>query len=191
MTRTATAAAGFRFLRSGGVRAGNRHKLTDKQRRFVSAYVSTLDPRAAALAAGYSQRHAKTIGERFLGQRRFIEEIARHGLATDDSAAPHLDEPITRRWITGELTELYRTVRACLPAPGQDGKAPSGTSLQSAVKMLELLLKHLEGQTPPSGAERAESEPDLSRLDRDELRQLEALLARTVPKAGSTDPRGA
>jgi hypothetical protein len=57
--------------------------------------------------------------------------------------------------------------------------------------MLELLIKHLEddglkGRKDPEG-----SEPDLSRLDRDELRQLEAILARTVPETGSTDTRGA
>ena len=151
-----------------------------------------LDARTAALAAGYSTRHAKAVGERLLAQRRIIEAIARQGNATQDGGDRRTSEPITKGWITDELTELYRTVKACLPTPGgEDGKAPSGASLQSAIKMLELLIKHLEDEGLQGREDQAGGEPDLSRLDRDELRQLEAMLARTVPETGSTGARGA
>ena len=160
--------------------------LTEKQRRFVAAYVETLDGRAAARSAGYSERHAQAVGTRLLGQRRIVEAIARHGRG-DGGDGESGGAAITKGWITGELTQLYQTVKACLPTPGgEEGKAPSGASLQSATKMLELLIKHLEDQSLRVKEDRADSAPDLSRLDRDELRQLEAILARTLPEAGST-----
>jgi len=169
-----------------------RRNLTDKQQCFVSAYVETLDVPSAALAAGYNKRIAETVGERLLGQRRIVEAIARSGNKADDSIGRRGDEPITKSWITDELTELYRAVKACLPTPGSDdGRAPSGTSLQSAIKMLELLIKHLEDEGLQGREDQANSGPDLSRLSRDELRQLEAILARTVPEAGSAGARGA
>ena len=182
----------FCFMRSSRVEPASKRSLTEKQKRFVAAYIGTLDPLAAARAAGYSERHAKAVAERYLGQRRFVEAIARYGSEATRSGGLKAGKPITKGWITDELTELYRAVKACLPTKGRDdGKAPSAASLQSAVKMLELLIKHLEddglkGRKHPEG-----SEPDLSRLDRDELRQLEAILARTVPETGSTDAREA
>lgn len=170
---------------------GKGRSLTDKQQRFVTAYVETLDVQSAALAAGYSKRTAKTVGGRLLGQRRIVEAIARSGKKVD-SVGRRMDVPITKSWITDELTELYRAVKACLPTPGSDdGKAPSGASLQSAIKMLELLIKHLEDEGLHAREDQANSGPDLSRLSRDELRQLEAILARTVPEAGSAGARGA
>lgn len=179
-------------MRSGRGKSGTKLGLTEKQKRFVTAYIDSLDPRAAALAAGYSRRHAKTVAERFLGQRRFVEAIARHGRDTDTGGGLQAGEPITRSWIADELTELYGAVKACIPTQaGDEGKAPSGASLQSAVKMLELLIKHLEGEAQPGRNDPKGSEPDLSRLDRDELRQLEAILARTVTEKGPAEPRGA
>lgn len=165
--------------------------LTDRQRRFVTAYVETLEVRSAAIAAGYSERHATAVGERLLGERRIVEAIARHGRASDTGGGRRAEEPVTKGWIIDELTELYRAVRACLPTPaGDTGKAPSGTSLQGAIKMLELLIKHLEDEGVHGREDQANSGPDLSRLGRDELRQLEAILARTVPEAGSAGARG-
>ena len=41
------------------------------------------------------------------------------------------------------MTDLYKTVKACVAGSGeQGGKAPSGASLQSVIKTLELLIKH-------------------------------------------------
>jgi Terminase small subunit len=166
--------------------------LTEKQQRFVTAYIERLDVRSAAIAAGYSKRSAKAAGVRLLGQRQIIEAIARCGKTAQGGESRHKDAPITKSWITDELTELYRTVKACMPTPGvEDGKAPSGTSLQSAIRMLELLIKHLEDEGLQGREDQAKSEPDLSRLGRDELRQLEAILARTVPETGSAGARGA
>jgi hypothetical protein len=179
-------------MRSDRLKSGKRPDLTEKQRRFITAYVDTLDAGTAALAAGYSKRHAKAVGERLLGQRRIIEAIARHGNSAQNDGNRQTGEPITKGWITDELTELYRAVKACLPTPGgEDGKAPSGASLQSAIKMLELLIKHMEDEGLQGREDQTGSELDLSRLDRDELRQLEAILARTVPETGSTGARGA
>ena len=175
-----------------------KQALTEKQRRFVTAYIEKLDSRAAALAAGYSKRHAQTVGERLLSQRRIVDAIARRGRAANQDKSESRREglvaggPITKSWITDELTELYRAVRAFMPTDGGAGaKAPSAASLQSAVKMLELLIKHLEDEGLNGAEDQADSEPDLSRLDRDELRQLEAILARTVPEAGSAGARRA
>lgn len=177
---------------SGGLNTTRKTGLTEKQRRFVTAYVETLDARSAALAAGYSKRSAKAAGERLLAQRRVVDAIARQGKAASHHGESLARETITKSWITDELTELYRAVKACLPMPGgDDGKAPSGASLQSAVKMLELLIKHLEDDGLRAGEDLASGEPDLSRLDRDELRQLEAILARTVPETSSTRACGA
>lgn len=179
-------------MRSDGRTTGKRQSLTDKQRRFVTAYIASLDAQSAAVEAGYSERHAKTVGGRLLGQRRIVEAIARHAKAGQDGGDHPTGQPITKGWITDELTELYRAVKACLPTPGDDdGKAPSGASLQSAIKMLELLIKHLKDEGLHRMEDHTDGEPDLSRLDRDELRQLEAILARTVPETGPTGARGA
>jgi Terminase small subunit len=179
-------------MRSDGLRSGKRPALTEKQRRFVTAFIETLDVHAAALQAGYSKRHAKAVGVRLLGQRRIIEAIARRPKAGQGVGDHRTAQPITKGWITDELAELYRAVKACLPtAGGDDGKAPSGASLQSAIKMLELLIKHIEDEGLHRMEDQADSEPDLSRLDRDELRRLEAILARTVPETSPTGARGA
>lgn len=181
----------FCSMRTDRRNPGKKPTLTDKQQRFVTAYIETLEVQPAAIAAGYSKRSAKAVGERLLGQRRIIEAIARHGRTDAGDVSRRKDQPITKSWITDELTELYRTVKACLPTrDGNDGKAPSGTSLQSAIKMLELLIKHLEDQGLQGRDDQANGEPDLSRLGRDELRQLEAILARTVPEARSAGARG-
>ena len=163
-------------------------KLTQRQRRFVAAYIDCLEPREAALTAGYKPRGAARLGERLLTRRPVVEAMAR--LARDRSAETGgpSRSPITRTWITEELTELYGTVKACLTAPGESGgKAPSGAALQSVIRTLELLIKHLEAEGLCNAEEGGEPEPDLSRLTRDELRQLEALLARAEPGSG---PKG-
>ena len=124
--------------------------LNDKQQRFVAAYVEGLDPHKAALAAGYKPRGARRHGERLLGQRPIVEAIARR--AGGGPAPSPARTPVTRAWITEELTDLYKTVKACLAGSGeQGGKAPSGASLQSVIKTLELLIKHLEAAplSPP------------------------------------------
>lgn len=160
--------------------------LTDKQQKFVVAYVDTLDPRAAAIAAGYSPRQAQRWGERLLARRQVVEAIARRGRGHSGTKDTTLHDPINRAWITAELTELYQTIKACLRAPGEGGaKAPSGASLQSVIKALELLMQHLEAEGPGGRAEESEGQPDLSKLSRDELRQLEAILARTQAEPGS------
>ncbi len=146
-----SAAAGFLFggaeRRTDLAVGGN---LNEKQRRFVAAYVEGLDPHKAALAAGYKPRGARCHGERLLGQRPIVEAIARLAGGAPAPAAspprtPITQTPITRAWITEELTDLYKTVKACLAGSGEPGgKVPSGASLQSVIKTLELLIKHLE-----------------------------------------------
>jgi hypothetical protein len=169
-------------------------KLTQRQQSFVVAYIACLEPRQAALKAGYPPRAAAGQGERLLAQRPIVEAIARavrdrptQADATAEPPAPRA--PFTKTWITDELTELYGMVKACLTAPAESGaKAPSGASLQSVIRTLELLIKHLEAEGLCQTEEGGEAEPDLSRLTRDELRQLEALLARAQPDSG---PEGA
>lgn len=179
-------------MRSDRRKPAKTRALTDKQRRFAAAYVETLDVESAAIAAGYSKRHARAVGQRLLAQTRIVEAIARSRHGSADGVGRPDGVKVTKSWITDELTQLYRAVKACLPKPGQDaGKAPSGTSLQSAIKMLELLIKHLEDEGLRGTDDPATSEPDLSRLSRDDLRQLEAILARTVPETGSAGARGA
>ena len=179
-------------MRSDESKAGKRQYLTDKQRRFVTAFTVSLDGQSAAIEAGYSKHHAKAVADRLLGQRRIVEAIARRAKSGEAGGNRPTDATITKGWITDELTELYRAVRACLPTPhGDGGKAPSGASLQSAIKMLELLIKHLEDEGFSGLEDETDGEPDLSRLDRDELRQLEAILARTVPETGPTGARRA
>ncbi len=170
----------------------SRRNLSERQRRFVSAYIGSLDPGAAAVAAGYSARRALQTGERLLSQRPIVEAIARRaGEGPEQDPVPQ-GSPITRQWITKELTELYRTVRSCLPGPGAEAdKAPSGASLQSATKMLELLIKHLEEDGRDEGPGDGTGEPDLSRLSPDDLRQLEAILARTIAGSGAEGAGGA
>ena len=48
----------------------------------------------------------------------------------------------------------------------------------------ELLIKHLEAEGFRGGAAGGAPEPDLSRLTRDELRQLESILARAEGEPG-------
>ena len=159
--------------------------LNDKQQRFVAAYVEGLDPHKAALTAGYKPRGARRHGERLLGQRPIVEAIARRAGGAPGPAPSPPRTPVTRAWITEELTDLYKTVKACLAGSGeQGGKAPSGASLQSVIKTLELLIKHLESEGLRGAAEGSVPEPDLSRLTRDELRQLEAILARAEGESG-------
>lgn len=70
---------------------GTRRGLTEKQQRFVSAYVETLDVPAAALAAGYSKRTAKTVGESLSdvlqGLEQDILRILTRTLVTEPLAA--------------------------------------------------------------------------------------------------------
>lgn len=172
--------------------------LTGRQRRFVNAYVETLDAPGAALAAGYSPRHAARMARTLLAKRFVIEAIIRAARALGEAAptkhAARTDGPagITREWITAELTQLYETVKACLPRPGDEKRpVPSGASLQNAIRMLELLIKHLETDGLSETDQDGDDQPDLSKLDRDDLRQLEAILARTLPDAGPARTRPA
>ncbi len=162
-------------------------KLSEKQQHFVRAYVDTLDAHAAALAAGYGARTAGRQGERLLVQRPIIEAIARHARRNAAPEGAETQAPITRAWITEELTELYTAAKTCLPSAGEEGgKAPSAASLQNLIRMLELLIKHLEAEGFGAVGENDEAQPDLSKLSRDELKQLEAILARAHDKPSST-----
>jgi hypothetical protein len=161
-------------------------KLSERQQHFVRAYVDTLDAHAAALAAGYGARTAGRQGERLLVQRPIIEAIARHARRNAAPEGAETRAPITRAWITEELTELYTAAKTCLPAAGEEGgKAPSAASLQNLIRMLELLIKHLEAEGFGAAGENDEAQPDLSKLSRDELKQLEAILARAHDKPSS------
>ena len=116
-------------------------------------------------------------------------------MARGGDKGPEAGTPITRGWITRELTELYEMVKGCLQAAGEaGGKPPSGAALQNVIRALDLLIKHLETDGLDEAGEAREPEPDLSKLDRGELRQLEALLERAQPgpspaRAGRTQPR--
>ena len=161
-------------------------KLSERQQHFVRAYVDTLDAHAAALAAGYGARTAGRQGERLLVQRPIIEAIARHARGNAVPEGAETQAPITRAWITEELTDLYTAAKTCLPAAGEEGgKAPSAASLQNLIRMLELLIKHLEVEGFGAAGENDEAQPDLSKLSRDELKQLEAILARAYDKPSS------
>ena len=170
-------------------------KASERRRRFAVAYVDGLDPRQAALAAGYGARGAERHGQRLLADRRVVEAIARMARAAKDAAKPGATKPITRDWITRELTELYEMVKASLKAAGEaGGKPPTGAALQNVIRALGLLIKHLETDGLDEAGEAREPEPDLSKLDHEELRQLEAILARTRPgegpaRAGGAQPR--
>ncbi len=166
-------------------------KASERRQRFAAAYLDCLDPRQAALAAGYGARGAERHGQRLLADRRVVEAIARMTRAAKDAVEP-ARELITRDWITRELTELYEMVKACLKAAGEaGGKPPSGAALQNVIRALDLLIKHLEIDGLHEAGEAREPEPDLSKLDREELRQLEAILARTRPGEGPTRTGGA
>lgn len=158
-------------------------RLTDRQQCFIAAYIDTLDSRAAAIAAGYAPARAESVAVRLLARRDVVEAIARSARTQAAAREPLAGGGITRSWISEEITDLYRIVKSCLPAPGEgDGKPPSASALQTVIRALELLIKHLETAGP--GADAEEPEPDLSRLDRDELRQLEGLLAKAQGEPG-------
>ncbi len=149
--------------------------------------MDTLDAHGAALAAGYSARTAGRQIERLLVQRPIIEAIARQARENAAPEGAETQAPITRAWITEELTELYTVATTCLPAAGEEGgKAPSAAALQNLIRMLELLIKHLEAKGLGAAGESDEAQPDLSRPSRDELKQLEAILARAYDKPSST-----
>ncbi len=151
-------------------------KLSEKQQHFVRAYVDTLDAHGAALAAGYSARSARRRGERLLVQRPIIEAIARQARGNAAPEGAETQAPITRAWITEELTELYTVAKTCLPAAGEEGgKAPSAAALQNLIRMLELLIKHLEADGFSTAGESDEREPDLSLYTDEELRQMRAI----------------
>lgn len=156
-------------------------KLSERQQHFVRAYVDTLDAHAAALAAGYGARTAGRQGERLLVQRPIIEAIARHARRTAAPEGAETRAPITRAWITEELTELYTAAKTCLPAAGEEGgKAPSAAALQNLIRMLELLIKHLEAEGfgaagENDGAVQHSDETDLSFYTDEELRQMRAI----------------
>ncbi|HEX9770051.1 MAG TPA: terminase small subunit, partial [Kiloniellales bacterium] len=61
-------------MRSDRLRSGKRPALTEKQRRFVTAFIETLDVEPAALQAGYSKRHAKAVGESLSDILQGLEE---------------------------------------------------------------------------------------------------------------------
>ena len=78
-------------MRSDRLRSGKRPALTEKQRRFVTAFIETLDVEPAALQAGYSKRHAKAVGESLAdileGLERDILRILTRTLITEPLAA--------------------------------------------------------------------------------------------------------
>jgi len=92
---------------SGELDAAKKESLTEKQRRFVTAYLETFDARSAALAAGYSMRYAKGAGERLLAQRRIVEAIARQGKAAVCRGDGQANETITKSWIGGRGGEFH------------------------------------------------------------------------------------
>lgn len=77
-----------------------RLELTDRQRKFVDAYLVNLNATEAAIEAGYSKTNADKIGSQQLGKTRVRDEVNRR---LKEDAYKY---EVTKEWILRRLRQL-------------------------------------------------------------------------------------
>lgn len=98
-----------------------------KHQRFVEEYLVDLDPRKAAIRAGYSEKSSLITGKELLSRPAVIDAVA---------AATKARSERTRSNSDSVITNLEEIVRRCMDLDDKRFK-PS-----EAIRALELLGKH-------------------------------------------------
>lgn len=102
--------------------------LTPKQAKFVAAYVAEPNATRAAIAAGYSEKTAYSIGAENLTKPEIIEALAQAGATALQRVQSAQDEAVgTAEWIIRNAAETHREARAA----GQHGPAVAALNLLS------------------------------------------------------------
>ena len=136
-------------------------KLNERQKRFVQEYLVDLNATAAAKRAGYSQRTAKSQGQRLLTnvdiqaaiqkrqeklqgkleitQERVLEELAAVAFANGTDFATITKSGMVRIIPTEDVAEDKRKAVAGI----KEGQWGTEIKLHDKVRALELLGKHL------------------------------------------------
>lgn len=100
--------------------------LTPKQAKFVAAYVAEPNATRAAIAAGYSEKTAYSIGAENLSKPEIVEALAQAGATALQRVQASQDEAIgTAEWIIRNAAETHREARE----NGQYGPAVTALGL--------------------------------------------------------------
>lgn len=136
-------------------------KLNDKQKRFVDEYLVDLNATAAAKRAGYSEKTARSQGQRLLThvdiqaaiqkrqarlrgkleitQERVLDELAAIAFANGTDFATITHNGLVRLTPTDEVSEEKKKAVAAI----KEGQYGTEIKLHDKVRALELLGKHL------------------------------------------------
>lgn len=113
--------------------------LPPRQARFVEEYLKDLNASAAAVRAGYSERHRDVIGPRLVGKSRVAAAIQAAKAARAKRTA--LSQDYVVRWLRRNLQRAMQAVAVT----DDEGKETGVYTYNGAVanKSLELLGRHL------------------------------------------------
>lgn len=114
-------------------------ELTDKQKRFADEYLIDLNATQAAIRAGYSEKTARSIGQRLLTKvdiQTYVEEKQK---ALEEKTG------VTIEWIIDELVSTYERCRQKVAILDDEGNETGEWRFESSTsaRCLELLGKHL------------------------------------------------
>ena len=156
-------------------------KLTAKQALFVEEFLVDVNAMEAAIRAGYSKKTAKEEGYK-LRQKPHVRA------AIDKAMAARLEKTKAGQdWIIARLVENAERAMQLVPATDSDGNSTGEHAYQGNVanKALELLGRHA-GMFPNrhehtgKDGEPIKFRPDLSKLTKEELDELERILSRAT-----------
>lgn len=134
--------------------------LTKQQKAFITEYIRVLDPKEAALKAGYSKSCAKRQGESLLKSEKIIKAI--------DTALNKQAQTlqVSKAYIVKRLISIIEFSLAQEEICDKDGNKTGKTKLrdtQSSLRALDFLCKHLGMASPDDNA--ASCEPKITFID--------------------------
>jgi hypothetical protein len=145
-------------------------KLSPKRQRFVDEYCADFNGTQAAIRAGYSARTANEQAAALLAIPSVKEAVEERKKSLRKKSLNY------RGWL---LRKTRLIINKCTSADMWDPKGANG-AVRNMVDILGLRLEKKEITGRDGGAIEVKSEHDLSKLSKEELRQLLAL----VEKAG-------
>lgn len=156
-------------------------KLTAKQALFVEEFLVDVNAKEAAIRAGYAEKRAKQEGYKL---RRKPHVRA----AIDKAMAARLEHTKAgQEWVVARLVENVERAMQLEPVTDGEGNSTGEHIYQGSVanKALELLGRHA-GMFPNrhehtgKNGEPIKFRPDLSKLNKEELNELERILSRAT-----------
>ena len=124
------------------------YRLTDRQKRFIEAYLVDTNATAAAISAGYSKKSARYQSTMLLQNPRILEEIRKAQQARSARVNITADDVAIRLF---EVFKACASLVPCIDALGEniidkDGKiAYKPVDANAAVSAADKLFKHLGG----------------------------------------------